>query len=68
MDFLDIFKLAIEIKQEEIGYRTQMHEDDGDTEDLCADSSDRSWMVVPLLLEIEDDLAIRVIKGNQRDD
>ena len=25
-------------------------------------------MVVPLLLELEDDLAVRVIEGNQRDD
>ena len=45
-----------------------MHEDDGDAEDLYADSNDRSWVVVPLLLELEDNLAIRVIKGNQRDD
>ena len=45
-----------------------MHEDDGEAEYFCADSNDRSWVVVPLLLELEDDLAIRIIKGNQRDD
>ena len=68
MYLLDIFKLAIKSEQEQIGYRTQMHEDYGEAENLSADSNDRYWVVVKLLLELEDDLAVRVIEGNQRDD
>ena len=68
MYLLNIFKLAIKSEQEQIGYRTQMHEYYGKAEDLSAYSNDRYWVVVKLLLKLEDDFAIRVIEGNQRDD
>ena len=67
MYLVDVFKLAIKGQQEQIGYRTQMDENYGKAEYLSADSNDRHWVMVPLLLKVEDDFAVRVIEGNQRD-
>ena len=68
LDLLLLLPSEIQRKQEEVRQRAEVEEDDAEAEDLGAHSNDRLRVVIPLFVEVEDNLGVSIIDGNHRYD
>jgi len=63
-----IFELPVDREQEEVGDGAEVKKHGGKAENLCAYTSDGGRLMVPLLMEVENYLAITARKRNDRYD